>query len=125
MIDLIHIKTVAAGQTGSASCVTYSPQVSGKVIAVATKPVGNPSPSILLQLQDENDPVQEFIIDYMKSSPGKLYPRRHLESNTGEIHFLSGDNYQTGEFAVHGRLKATLSQADPGDTVLFYIWLEI
>lgn len=120
MLDRIVLETDdATGSAGSAGADGYSPPVSGLVQAVMVEYVGSPPGTTDVTLVDDDDPAGETIVTIANANTDtKLYPRRQAGDNTGS----SVSAYVP--YAVHGRLKASIAGADPGDAVRLTIWLE-
>jgi hypothetical protein len=127
MIDRIQFSTGAAvGSAGSATATGYSPHVTGLVLAVNvayfdTPPAGTTD----FTLSDEGDPASESIISLTDTATDiKIYPRRVTEKNDGtDILYVAGEEVFE-PYVVHGRLKATIAQANAADYCLITVWLE-
>ncbi len=127
MIDRAKWSTgVAAGGAGTATATGYSPPIQGKVQAVHVAYVDSPpSGTTDFTLSDEGDPISESIISLTNQATNiKIYPRRVTEKNDG-----TDILYETGEevhepYVVHGRLEATIAQANVGDSVTVTVWYE-
>ena len=127
MIDRIQFTTGAAtGVDGSATATGYSPHVQGKVLAVYVDFQDSPPAGTTdFTLSDENDPASESIIALTNTATDiKIYPRRITEKNEG-----TDILYETGEevhepYIVHGRLEATIAQANADDYCIITAWIE-
>lgn len=127
MIDRIFFTTgPAAGADGSATATGYSPHVSGKVLAVYVDYQDSPPGATTdFTLADEGDPAAEAIVNLANQATDiKLYPRRLLETNDGTDLTYDGTRKVYGEYIVHGRLKATIAQANAADYCDITVWME-
>jgi len=128
MIDRIQFSTGAAtGADGAATATGYSPHVSGLVLAVHVDYQDSPPAATTdFTLSDESDPAAEAIINLTNQATDiKIYPRRVTEKNDGtDILYTTGEEVHE-PYAVHGRLKATIAQANAGDSVTVTAWLQV
>ena len=127
MIDRIAFSTgAAAGADGLATATGYSPHIAGKILAVhADYQDSPPAATTDFTLSDENDPAAEAIVSLVNQATDiKVYPRRLLEDNTGADLTYDGTRKVHGEYIVHGRLKATIAQANAADSVTVTVWFE-
>ncbi len=127
MIDRIQFSTgAAAGADGAATATGYSAPVSGRVAAVYVDYQDSPPGATTdFTLADEGDPAAEAIVSLANQATDiKLYPRRLLEANDGTDLTYDGTRKVYGPYAVHGRLKATIAQANAGDACVVTVWLE-
>lgn len=126
-MDRIEFTTgVAAGGAGVATATGYSPVIRGQVLAVAVEYLDSPPAATTdFTLQDEMDPLAENIITLVDQSTDiKLYPRRATEENDGTaIVYVAGVGVYE-PYAVHGRLVATIAQANDGDSCTVTVWFE-
>lgn len=125
MIDRIQWSTGACvGNDDAATATGYSPHVTGKILAVHvnyTTAAANPD----YTLSDEADPASESIITLANQKTDiKIYPRRVTEINDGTDITYDGTNEVYEPYTVHGRLEATLAQADADDTAVTTVWIE-
>ena len=127
MIDRIQFSTGAAvGNSGSATATGYSYHVVGKVLAVYIDYVDSPpSATTDFTLSDESDPASESIITLTDTATDqKIYPRRVTEKNEGtDILYVTGEEVHE-PYVVHGRLEATIAQANAADSVTVTVWIE-
>ena len=127
MIDLIQFSTGAAvGDPGSATATGYSPHLAGKVQAVYVAYQDSPPAATTdFTLSDAADPASEAIISLTDGATNqKIYPRRVTEKNDGtDILYTAGEEVYE-PYAVCGPLEATIAQANAGDSVDVYVWLE-
>jgi len=127
MIDRIQFSTGAAvGVDGSATATGYSSSVQGKVLAVHAAYVDSPPAATTdFTLSDEGDPASESIITLTNTATDvKIYPRRVTEQNDGtDILYVAGEEVFE-PYVVHGRLEATIAQANAGDSVTVTVWIE-
>jgi len=127
MIDRIQFGTGAAtGSAGAATATGYSDTpVRGRVLAVWVAYTDSPPATTDLTLSDEDDPGGESIVSLSDANTDiKLYPRRVIETNDGTDITYDGTRKVYEPYVVHGRLKATLAQADAGDSATITLWLE-
>jgi len=127
MIDRIEFSTGAAvGVAGSATATDHSPHVQGKVLAAYVKYEGSPPVGTTdFTLSDEMDPASEAIISLSNSATDqKIYPRRIVEKNDGtDVLYTAGEEVHE-PYVVHGRLEATIAQANEDDSVTVTVWIE-
>ena len=126
MIDRIQFTTgAAAGEDGSATATGYSPPVAGKILAVHLDYVGSPPATTDFTLSDEADPASENIVSLADANTDvKLYPRRKIQDNGNNDVTFDGTNEIYEPYVIHGRLKATIAQANPADYITVTVWLE-
>ncbi len=126
MIDLVQFTTGAAsGSAGSATATGYSPPVAGKILAVHINYQDSPPATTDFTLSDESDPASEAIVSLTNANTDvKLYPRRLVETNDGTDVTYDGTNKVYEHYVVHGRLKATIAQANADDYADITVWIE-
>lgn len=127
MIDKITFSTgEAAGSAGSATATGQSVHVSGKILAVYVAYQDSPPAGTTdFTLSDESDPASEAIVSLTDGATDqKLYPRRLVETNDGTDITYDGTRKVYEPYIVHGRLEATIAQANSGDSVDVTVWLE-
>lgn len=128
MISRIDFSTGAAATTngaGTATATGYSSPVHGEVLAVYVNYQDSPPAATTdFTLSDESDPASESIITLVNTATDiKIYPRRVTEQNDG-----TDILYETGEevyepYVVHGRLEATIAQANADDYCDVTVWV--
>ena len=127
MIDRVQFSTgSAAGGAGVATATAYSAPVFGKVLAVHVDYVDSPPAGTTdFTLSDEDDPASESIVSLANQATDiKIYPRRVTEKNDGtDILYTTGEEVYE-PYVVHGRLEATIAQANNGDSVTVTVWIE-
>ena len=127
MIDRIQFSTGAAvGSDAAATATGYSSHVSGKVLAVHVDYVDSPPAGTTdFSLSDESDPASEAIVSLTDQATDiKIYPRRVTEKADGtDILYVAGEEVYEPH-VVHGRLEATIAQANAGDSVTITVWIE-
>ena len=127
MIDRIQFSTgAAAGSDGSATATGHSSHVAGLVLAVHVDYVDSPPAATAdFTLCDESDPASEAIVSLTDQATDiKIYPRRVTEQNDGtDILYVAGEEVFEA-YVVHGRLEATIAQANAGDSVTVTVWIE-
>jgi hypothetical protein len=127
MIDRVQFSTGAAtGSAGSATATGYSVPVQGQVLAVHVDYQDSPPAGTTdFTLADEDDPAAESIVSLANQATDvKLYPRRLLESADGTDLTYDGTRKVYGPYAIHGRLKATIAQANAGDSCTVTVWIQ-
>ncbi len=126
MIDRIQFSTGAAvGSAGSATATGHSVHVRGEVLAVHVAYQDSPPAGTTdFTLSDEGDPASEAIISLSDGATDqKICPRRVTEKNDGtDILYTTGEEVHE-PYVVHGRLEATIAQANAGDSVLVTVWI--
>lgn len=127
MIDRVQFSTgAAAGVDGSATATGYSPHVRGQVLAVYVDYKDSPPGATTdFTLSDEGDPASESIVNLANTATDvKIAPRRVTETNDGtDILYTTGEEVYA-PYVVHGRLEATIAQANAGDSVTVTVWIE-
>lgn len=115
----------AAGGAGVATATAYSPHVSGEILAVHVEYKDSPPAGTTdFTLSDENDPAGESILSLTNTATdAKHYPRRAIQDNAGADVTFDGTNEIYEPYVVHGRLKATIAQANNGDSVTVTVWM--
>lgn len=127
MIDRIQFSTGAAvGSAGSATATGYSPHIAGKVLAVHVAYLGSPPAGTTdFTLSDEQDPASESIISLTNTATDiKIYPQRVVEQNDGTDWLYAANFGVTEPYVVHGRLEATIAQANAADYCTVTVWVE-
>lgn len=126
MLDRVTITTGAAsGGAGAATATGYSPTVSGRVLAVYVAYSGTPPATTDVTLQDDDDPAEENIVNLADNNTDtKLYPRRQVEDNADNDLTYDGTRGVYEPYVVHGRLKATIAQANDDDSAEVTVWLK-
>jgi len=127
MIDRIFLTTgLAVGSAGSATATGYSAvAVHGEVLAVHVNYQDSPPAGTTdFTLSDEEDPASESIISLSNQATDiKIYPRRVTEKNDGtDILYTTGEEVFE-PYVVHGRLEATIAQANANDYVDVTVWI--
>ncbi len=117
---------VATGSAGTATATGYSPHLTGKVLAVHVAYVDSPPAGTTdFTLSDEADPAAENITARTNAATDyKDYPRRKVQDNAGADVTYDGTNEIYEPYVVYGRLKATIAQANAGDSVTVTVWVE-
>ena len=127
MIDRVFLTTgAAAGSAGAATATGYSVPVRGKVLAVYVAYLGSPPAGTTdFTLSDDEDPASEAIVSLANGATDqKLYPRRVTEKNDGtDILYTTGEEVFE-PYVVHGRLEATIAQANLADYCDVTVWIE-
>jgi hypothetical protein len=115
---------LTTGGAGTSTATGYSPVVRGVIHAVYVDYVGGPPAGTTdFTLSDEADPASELIVNLANQATDiKLYPRRIVEMNDGtDVLYAAGEEVHE-KFAVHGRLEATIAQANDNDSVTVTVW---
>jgi len=127
MIDRVQFSTGAAvGSNGAATATGYSSHVAGLVLAVYVVYVDSPPAGTTdFTLSDESDPASEAIVSLTDTATDvKICPRRVTEKPDGtDILYVAGEEVYE-PYVVHGRLEATIAQANAGDSVTVTVWIE-
>jgi len=121
MINRVEITTgAAAGGAGVATATGYSGVVRGEVLAVHVAYLGSPPAGTTdFTLSDESDPASDLIVSLVDAATDiKLYPRHLAEANDG----TDGTDAFV-PFVVHGRLEATIAQANDADYCDVTVWI--
>jgi len=125
MIDRVQFTTgAAAGASGSATATGYSPHVAGEILAVHVNYEDSPPAATCdFTLSDEADPASEAIVSLTDQATDiKLYPRRITEKSDGtDILYTTGEEVFE-PYVVHGRLEATIAQANAADYCTVTVW---
>ena len=125
-VDMVTWSTgAAAGGAGVATATGYSPQMKGELLAVHVAYVGSPPAGTTdFTLSDESDPASESIVTLANAATDiKLYPRRVTELNDGTDITYDGTNEVYEPYVVHGRLEATIAQANNDDSCTVTAWV--
>ena len=126
MIDRVQWSTgAAAGSAGSATATGYSTPVRGEVLAVHVDYQDSPPAATTdFTLSDEDCPASESIITISNAATDiKVYPRRVTELNDGTDITYDGTNEVYEPYVVHGRLEATIAQANANDYCTVTVWI--
>jgi len=125
MIDLVQWSTgAAAGGAGVATATGYSPRIAGEVLAVHLEYGDSPPAGTDFALSDESDPASESIVSLTDAnSDVKIYPRRKVQDSGNTDVTYDGSNEIYEPCVVHGRMEATISQANNGDSVTVTAWI--
>ncbi len=126
MIDRIQFSTgPAVGANAVATATGFSSHTSGLILAVHVTYEDTPPGTTDFTLQDAQDPANENIVTLANAAADiKIYPRRILEQNDGTDLLYAGAGEEVyGYYAVHGRLEATIAQANADDSVTVVVWL--
>ena len=126
MIDRVFLTTgLAVGSAGSATATGYSIPVNGEVLAVHVDYQDSPPAATCdFTLSDEDDPASESIVSRANQATDiKIYPRRVTEKNDGtDILYAAGEEVFE-PYPVHGRLEATIAQANANDYCNVTVWI--
>jgi len=119
MIDRVQWSTgPAAGSAGSATATGYSPEIHGEILAVHVDYQDSPPSTTDITVSDEADPSSEAIVNLANANTDiKLYTRRLVEANDGTD---ATDAF--APYVVHGRLEATIAQANANDYAILTAW---
>ena len=126
MIDRIQFSTgAAAGSAGSATATGYSSPVFGEVLAVHVAYLDSPPAGTTdFTLSDESDPASEAIVSLANAATDiKIYPERVVEKNDGTDWLYAAGEEVSRPYVVHGRLEATIAQANAADSCTVTVWL--
>lgn len=127
MIDRVQFSTGAAvGDTGTgdATATGYSPPIAGEILAVHVDYQGSPPAGTTdFTLSDEADPASEAIVSLTDAATDiKIYPERVVEKNDGTDWLYAAGEEVSRPYVVHGRLEATIAQANTADYCLVTVW---
>lgn len=127
MIDRIQFSTGAAvGSNGVATATGYSVSTAGEVLAVHVDYQDSPPAATTdFTLSDEADPASELIVSLTNQATDiKIYPHRIVEKNDGTDWLYTTGNEVTRPYVFHGRLEATIAQANAGDSCTVTVWVK-
>ena len=128
MINRVQWSTGAAvGADGVATSTGYSVAVRGKVLAVHVAYLLTPPAATTdFTLSDEDDPAAESIITLVNAATDiKIYPRRATQTNANAALLYAAAGTPVSEpYVIHGRLKATIAQANALDYCTVTVWIE-
>ena len=127
MIDYVKLSTgAAAGGAGVATATGQSEPIQGKILKVYVDYQDSPPAGTTdFTLSDEADPASESIISISNAATDiTVYPRRVVELNDGTDITYDGTNEVYDYYVVHGRLEATIAQANNGDYCDVHVWFE-
>ncbi|GAB4482736.1 MAG: hypothetical protein Kow0088_25730 [Anaerolineales bacterium] len=123
-MDVIQITTdVASGTAGNAAATGFSPMMSGLVYKVVLHYDGSPPATTTVKLSDSNDPANESIVNLIGNTDVVVYPRRAMTTNSGANLTFNGTQIVPTPYCLHGNLKLSLSQSDPGVKVSATVYL--
>jgi hypothetical protein len=123
-MDVIQITTEpAGGSAGNATASGLSPMLSGLVYKVVLRYQGSPPATTNVKLSDLNDPANESIVNVTGNTDLVLYPRRAMTSNSGSTLTFNGTQIVPTPYPLHGSLRLSLSQTNPGVTVSATVFL--
>ena len=124
-VDRVQFSTGAAvGADGVATATGYSTPIAGEVLAVHVAYLDTPPAATTdFTLQDESDPAAENIVNLVNAATNaKHYVRRITAASTGFGITYNGTQPVYEPYVVCGRLKATIAQANAGDSVTVTVW---
>lgn len=126
MIDSLQIQIgPAAGAAGAAQAEALSLPIAGQILAVRILPgAGVPTSTRLRLLCESFGALDAFIYIQGASIETIIYPRRLLQSPTGEAWEYSTDHPVVGCYTAHGPIRAELTHTNPGATATCTILYE-
>ena len=127
MIDRVQWSTgPCVGTAGVSTATGYSTPVRGEVLAVHVDYQGSPPAGTTdFTLSDEDDPASEAIVSLTDQSTDiKIYPERLVEKNDGTDWLYAAGEEVSRPYVVHGRLEATIAQANLADYCIVTVWIK-
>ena len=128
MIDRIQFSTgLAVGTNGAATATGYSPHVRGTIMAVYVAYLDSPPNGTDFSLSDESDPDSTAIVSLTGDGAvldQKIYPRIGADTYDGTAITYDGSHAVPVPYVVHGRLEATIAEANSGDSVTVTVWIQ-
>jgi len=119
-MDVLKLTAIANQQNGEA----LSPPLSGLIYKVRLVFSNSPGAQTDVALSAVNDPPGETIVERQDfASNLTLYPRRQVQDASGNPLTLDGTRPLAEPYAVHGQLKLSLQQANPGGQCTAWVWL--
>ncbi|MDD5466339.1 MAG: hypothetical protein PHS96_00895 [Anaerolineales bacterium] len=124
MIDRVFF-TSGAVPPGGSTAQGYSPRIAGLVLAVHVAYLGGGAATTDFSLTAEDNPAQEPVVELLdQASNALLYPRRPVQDRAGAGLTYDGAHPVAAPYAVAGRLVATLTGANPGQSVAVTAWVQ-
>ena len=126
MIDRIQFTTgPAVGSAGVATATGYSVPVHGEILLVYVDYKGSPPAGTCdFTLKDEDDPSNQNIVSLVDTaSDARIYTRRNIHTNTKSDITYDGTRKVYDYYMVHGRLEATIAQANADDYCDVTVWI--
>ena len=119
-MDVVKMIAIAGQQNGE----DLSPPVSGLIYKVRLVFSNSPGTQTDITLSAADDPPSETIVERKDSASNlTLYPRRQVQDASGNPLTLDGTRPLAEPYAVHGQLKLSLQQANPGGQCTAWICL--
>jgi hypothetical protein len=118
-MDVLKLTAIAGQGDGQA----LSPPLSGLIQKVRLVFSNNPGAGADVTLSALGDPPDEEIVSRQNlSSNVTLYPRRAVQDAAGNPLSLDGTRPLCEPYAVHGQLKLSLQDANPGGQCTAWVW---
>ncbi len=118
-MDLIKLTAVASDASEDLSL-----HVRGLIQKVRLVYSNNPGALSAVTLSAVEDGEGELIVNRPNSASNiTLYPRRQVQDQAGNFLTLDGLRPLCEPYAVNGRLKLSLHQANPGGQCIAWVWL--
>ncbi|MCS7248876.1 MAG: hypothetical protein NZ840_11650 [Anaerolineales bacterium] len=119
-MDVITLTAIAVGTQGD----DLSPPLSGLIHKVRLVYANNPGAQSDVTLRAVDDPAGEWIVSRQNiASNVTLYPRRVVHDALGNPLTLDGVRPLCEPYAVHGQLRLSLQDANPGGQCTAWVWL--
>lgn len=119
-MDVIKLNAVAVGMEGE----DLSPPLSGLIHKVRLVYTNDPGSQADVTLRAVDDPAGEWIVNRQNTAANAtLYPRRVVHDALGNPLTLDGTRPLCEPYAVHGQLKLSLQDANPGGQCTAWVWL--
>lgn len=119
-MDVIQLCAVAVGTAGE----DLSPPLSGLIYKVRLVYSNNPGALADVTLTALSDPQGEAIVIRQNGMSNKtFYPRRAVQDALGNSLTLDGFQPLVEPYAVQGRLRLTLQEANSGSFCTAWVWL--
>lgn len=119
-MDVVKLTAIAGQQNGE----DLSLPLSGLIYKVRLVFSNNPGTQTDVTLSATDDPPGESIVERRNLAFNlTLYPRRPVQDAAGHTLTLDGTRPLAEPYAVHGQLKLSLQQANPGGRCTAWVWL--
>lgn len=123
MIDRV-VFTCGPVPPGGSAAQGFSARIDGLVLAVHVAYLGGAAAATTLRLTSEDDPAQESLVELAnQATDTRLYPRRPVQDDQANELTYDGTHPVVAPYVVAGRLVASLSGANPGQSVVVTAWV--
>jgi hypothetical protein len=124
-LDLITITAVASGSAGTSTGSKTSDTLAvGRVVAVYVD-ITATAAGMDVTLAATNTPTESILELTDIAADVWVYPRRRVHDITGTGLTLEGTEPMVDLFVIHDTLTLSLDEADDGDEVTVYVFIEI